>query len=135
MLDVEQPNPKTLTVNGHTVEFQQRIKTLIPLTDRVLVHLVTADFEFGDKLVGQNLMAYGPNGKLIWRVENHGATLRARREDTVTQPDGTGHRRVPQSISDVGFYIEDGIISAALPAFELTIDPRNGKIVKIESRR
>lgn len=101
MINIDRPNPKALIINGHIVEFQQRIETAIPLPDRVIVHLKTADFEFGDKLVGRNLVAYGLYGKQLWRISDHGATLGASRTDTVTEPDKSGRRRVPQSIFQV----------------------------------
>lgn len=135
LLNFEQPNPKTLIINGHTVEFEQRIMTLIPLEDRVIVHLNTSDFEFGDKLVGRNLLAYGPDGNQLGRVSNHGATLGASRRDTVTLPDKTGRRRVPQSIFDASLSEEDGVIRAGIADSVLSIDPENGKIIDMEYMR
>lgn len=135
MIKYKQPDPKSLIINGHTIEFQQRIATVIPLSDRVPVHLKSKDFAFGDKLVGRNLLAYDLNGKELWRVEDQGVTIGARREDTVTQPDESGRRRVPQSIFYIFYDEDDETITAALPIADLTIDPKDGKILDLEVRR
>lgn len=135
MINVEQPNPKTLIVNDREVEFSQRIREFISLPDRVVILLRTDGFEYGDKLVGRNLLAYDLEGEKLWRVEDHRMTLGARREDTVTRPDETGRRRVPQSISSIGLDKVNGTIVANIPHLELTIDPSNGKIIDWEQRR
>ena len=135
MIDFNQPNPTTLVINGHTIAFQQSIATVVALHDKVIVLLESDDFEFGDKLVGRNLLAYGPDGKLLWRVEDHGVTIGARREDTVTQPDETGRRRIPQTIFHIFYDEDDGMITATILSADLTVDPKNGKIVDMEVRR
>lgn len=134
-MSFKQPNDKTLIFNRHAVEFEQRIVTIIPLSDRVIVHLKTADLKYGDKLVGRNLLAYGLDGNKLWRVADHGATLRAGRGDTVTTPNETGDRRVPQSIFGIYFDEEDATIVEILLGWDLTIDPENGDIVEMEQRR
>ena len=50
---------KTLTVNGRTIEFEQRVEDLVVLDDRVIIRLYVDDFAVGDPLVGRNLLAYG----------------------------------------------------------------------------
>lgn len=135
MINFEQPNPKTLIINGRTIEFQQSVTEILPFPDRVVVLLHLDDFEFGDKLVGRNVLAYGLDGEELWRIEDHGFTLGARREDTVTKPDETGRRRVSQSFIGIDFDKEDGTILATLPAVELDIDPEDGKIINWEQRR
>lgn len=135
MINLEQPSPKTLIINGHTIEFEQRVAELFSLLDRVVVLLETDDFEFGDKLVGRNLIAYDSRGTQLWRVSDHGATLGARREDTVTEPDKTGRRRVPQSIVGAYFDEDDGVIRALIIDSELTIDPEDGKVLGFKMRR
>ena len=135
MINVEQPNDKALVINGHTVAFQQRIATFIPLSDRVVVHLKTANFKYGDKLVGRNLLACGPDGKQLWRVANHGMMIGARHEDAVTQPDETGRRHVPHAIFEVIVSKKNGMFRDVLLDFALILDPENGEIVDFEYRR
>lgn len=135
MLNIEQSNPKTIIVNGHIVEFPQRIATIIPFADKVIVHLESDDFEFGDKLVGRNLLAYGPNGKQLWRIADHGAKVGASRADKVTQPDETGRRWVPQTIFDAYVGEKTGKLKATVLDFILTIDPKDGKIIDMELHR
>lgn len=132
MINLEHPNPNTLIINGHVVEFPQRIATVIPFERKVIVHLESDDFEFGDKLVGRNLLAYGPDGKQLWRVADHGAKIGARRADTVTQPDETGRRRIPQTIFQVYVGKKTGRLQAAILDTVFTIDPENGKILDYE---
>lgn len=134
-INFEQPNPHTLIVNGNTIEFEEVIATLIPFPDRIVVLLDTDSFKFGDKNVGQNLLSYGVNGEFLWRVEEHGMTIRAGRDDTVTQPNENGNRMVPQSIFEVDFIEKTGMIDAEIIDFSLTIDPATGKIIDMEYHR
>lgn len=106
--------------------------TVIPFVDNVIVHLNSDDFEFGDKLVSRTLLAYGPDGKQLWCVADHGAQIGARHADTVTQPDETGRRRIPQTFFQVYVGEKTGRLQAAILDTVFTIDLKNGKILDYE---
>lgn len=124
-----------MIINGHTVNFQQRIVKVLSFPSCVVIHLKTADFQYGDKLVGRNLVAYDSAGKFLWRVEDHGFTTLAGPEDMATKPDENGIRTVPQSIFEVEIIEETGMIDANIIDFSLTVDPRTGKIIDREYHR
>jgi hypothetical protein len=134
MIKFEQPNPKTIIINKTPIEFPQSIARVLTLPDRVVILLEMDEFEYGDKMVGRNLLAYGPDGEEIWRVADHGATMRARRQDKVTLPDARGRRRVPQAISFASLNQSDGTIYAALANLYIIVDPKDGKILDMDVR-
>jgi hypothetical protein len=115
-MNVEQTAPNELDINGNRVQFPQRVKEYITLDDKVIIRLYVDDFEYGDLLVGRNVMAYGPDGKMIWRVPEHNL-----------KRDG-----VPEAF--FGIYLEDdGTLWAGTPGLELMLDPETGEY--LESKR
>ena len=68
----------------------KKIKTVIRLPHKAVVLSATDSFKFGDSLFGRNLLGYDKDRNLAWRVEGHGAIVRARPEDKVTKPDEDG---------------------------------------------
>jgi len=127
-MKVEQQSPSQLKIDGHLIEFPQRINKMLRLGDRVIVLLKTGDFEYGDLLVGRNVLAFGPDGKMLWRVEDHKVVAPAGDEDPVTQPDENGERWVPQSF--MGLWVEEdtGKIKAGIPEWIFTLDPETGSL-------
>lgn len=97
------------------------------MPDRIVIILESDEFEYGDKMVARNLLAYGPDGEEIWRVADHGAMIRAGRENKVTLPDASGLRRVPQTITSASFDQSDGTIYAAIADSYITIDSEMAK--------
>lgn len=71
-MNVRQIGERALVIGGQEIEFRQRILRFLPVQDRVIVLLNPDDFEFGDPMVGRNILAYGENGELIWQVADHG---------------------------------------------------------------
>lgn len=78
---------KTFTIGGKELEFNQRINVAIELDDRVIIHLKTGDFDFGDPLVGRNILCFGKNGEMLWRIRDTEMTI--------------GKNDVPQSFLDI----------------------------------
>ncbi len=116
---------KTLTINGQTVTFGQKVKQVIVLDDRVIIRLLVDDFAEGDPMVGRNILAFDAEGKMLWRVMDHGATLEA--------DDGNG--RVPQAF--LALWVDDDrkTIKAGIPAFIFDLDPETGELSNPELNR
>ena len=135
MLEVKTPFPKTLIINQNEIKKKKKIGTVLQLPDKVVVLLATHSFQFGDPMVGRNLLAYDAGGNLVWRIEDHGAVIRARPEDKVTKPDENGVRWIPQSVLEVEISEKTGLVEATLPHWILEIDPETGKILDARYNR
>ena len=127
-MKVKQPMPNALEINGNRVEFPQRVYAILPLEDRVIVHLKTGDFDYGDPLVGRNVLAYGSDGEMLWRVEDHGCVVPAGLEDPVTPVDENGERWIPQSFMAIWVDEDTGKIKTGIPEWIFTLDPETGAL-------
>ena len=108
---------KTLTVNGRTIEFEQRVEDLVVLDDRVIIRLYVDDFAVGDPLVGRNLLAYDAKGELLWRIPATGVMR-----------DSVHGGQTPEAFFDL-WMGDDGKVKSATPdGFEFDVDPEMGKI-------
>ena len=135
MISVRKIDSCGICVNDRQHSFDQRIDEIIELGDKVIILLNTDYFDYGDPMVGRNVLCYGADGELLWRVADHGCVIHARHDDPVTQPDEEGERYVPQSI--LGMDIEEGTgkIKIGLPDWHYTVDPETGELSDMEYNR
>ena len=135
MIDVTTPDKNTIEIGGTVHAFKQEIADVIPLEDRVLIRLATWSHDYGDPMVGRNVLCYGADGDLLWRVADHGCTIGAGDEDPVTQPDEEGERRVPQSV--MGMFVDEdtGKIKVGLPMWMYTLNPETSELSEMEYKR
>ena len=71
----EKSEPRLISVNGQTLEFDQRIKEIIELPDRLIIRLVLDDFPRDRSFDGRNIVCIGEDGKTLWRIENSGVEI------------------------------------------------------------
>jgi len=72
MTKISKPMTYTLVVGGKELVFDQRVRMVIELDDRIIIHLNTGDFDHGDPLVGRNIVCYDKNGEFLWRIKDTG---------------------------------------------------------------
>ena len=106
-----------ITINGHKVTFPQEIEEVVVLEDRVILRLLTDDFEEGDPLEGQNILALDAEGKLLWRIEGPIYTNLNEQDEKVPG----GYSGLAKS--------DDGQIFAFIPiGYVLDLDSNTGKV-------
>jgi len=71
----EKTGTKSISVNGHEVNFNQRIEEIIEMSDRVIVNLLLSDFPRDRSFDGRNIVCVSKNGKILWRIENSGVEI------------------------------------------------------------
>ena len=135
MIDVTTPDERTIVINGTRIDLGKRAYRMITLPDRLIVLLHTSDHDYGEPMVGRNVLCYGADGELLWRVADHGCVIHARHDDPVTQPDEEGERRVPQSV--MGMFVDEdtGKIKIGLPRWHYTLNPETGELSDMEYNR
>jgi len=112
MTKLSEPMTRTITIGEKELKFDQRVAVMIELEDRFIIRLKTADFDYGDPMVGRNILCYDLSGELLWRVEDSEMTI--------------GEKNTPQSF--LGLYLEDdGKIEADNPDAVFCISPENGE--------
>jgi len=114
MINVQQPKPNILLVNGRTLTFDQAVHTVINLEDRLIIHLKTDDFQRGDPLVGRNVLCFDKSGDMLWRIEDTEMTI------------GEGEDEVPQSFLSLEFLDEKIVVSN--PDAIFLVNPENGML-------
>ncbi len=108
---------KSLTINGRTLTFDQRVDEVVVLSDRVIVELLVDDFDEDDPLKGRNIIALDENGKMLWRIQDRGITR--------TTKDG---REIPESYTGLGLE-DDGVVRVSTPfGFDYDLDSETGGI-------
>ncbi len=116
-MQVSYPNPNTISVNGRSLEFPQSIEDTVELADRVLVLLNVSDFDDDDPLVGQNVVAIGAEGQVLWRIEPTGGKRRNRHGDMV-----------PVAYFNLWKDTETGQVHVAIPDVILELNPEDGTV-------
>ena len=113
-MNVRQISDKALNIDGNAIEFRQRIVRFLPLKDRVIVLLNSDDYEFGDPMVGRNILAYDESGKMIWRVADSG--LRNEEET-----------KIPEAFFNIGMP-DNSTINAVAASCIFKLDPKTGAL-------
>ena len=113
-MNVRQIGERVLVIGGQEIEFRQKILRFLPLEDRVIVLLNPDDFEFGDPMVGRNILAYDGSGELIWRVADHGLKRPSR-------------RKAPEAFFNIGMP-DDSTINAVAASCIFKLDPETGAL-------
>ena len=103
---------KTLTVNGRTIEFEQRVDELVVLDDRVIIHLHVSDFSVGDPLVGRNILAFDASGEMLWRIPATGVI----------------RGKSPEAFFDLWMGDDGKVRTGTANGFDWDVDPDTGKI-------
>jgi len=125
-MPVTKTNDRTLDFNGRQVEFEKRIQeTLISPTKLIILFRVN-DYELGDEMVGQNIVAYDEAGNFLWRVEATG--LRRPNEDDEIDEFGPDAR---ETYFDI-LINEKGELWGGTPSVEVLIDMKTGEVLDAE---
>ena len=107
---------KTLTIEGRNFAFDQRIERIVVLDDRVILELYVNDFEFGDPLVGRNVIAVDKDGNLLWRITETGVMMR--------DPDGS---EAPAAYFNLRLSSDGKNIKIGTPDMTYDLDPETGR--------
>lgn len=119
----DQTGPKTVAINGNTVEFDYPIQEILASNDIVLILLNTFSAPFEDKEAGRNLLAFNSGAELLWLVEDAGFTALDENDREVTQ----GY---------TGIHLKGRDLTAFQPIGCLcTIDLDSGKILASEQTK
>jgi len=111
MTKAYEPLTKKIIIGGKELVFDQRVAVLIELDDRTIIRLKTDDFDYGDPLVGRNILCFDNEGKMLWRVEDHEMVI--------------GKKDTPQSFLSL-MIGENGEIETDIPDAYFNINPENG---------
>jgi len=122
-MSVKQIDDRTLNFNGNQIVFDKRIKEFIQVKSQDFVHFRVDDYELGDELVGQNIVAYDEAGNFLWRVEVSGLR-RPNRDEEIAEygPDA------PAAFFDI-YLEEDGSLWGGTPTLEYKIDMETGELL------
>ena len=99
-MNIELREDGALEIDGRIVRFPQRI------------------FRIADPMVGRNILALDRQGKLLWRVEDHGFEYQ----------DPDADRLLPQPFIGLGVNSETGKLEGVLPYVYVTIDEKTGGV-------
>lgn len=107
---------RAVVINGTRIEFDQRISELIEVEDKIIIQLYVDDFEFGDPLVGRNVVAYDADGQFLWRIKATGITR------------GEGADEAPEAWFGL-YFDEKGVLRTGTPSgCEYRIDLETGDV-------
>ncbi len=117
-MNIELREDGALEIDGRIVRFPQRIFRFVEYRDIIVVGLKVADFDIADPMVGRNILALDRQGKLLWRVEDHGFEYQ----------DPDADRLLPQPFIGLGVNSETGKMEGVLPYVYVTIDEKTGGV-------
>jgi len=66
---------RSISINGHKVDFGQDVYEYIELSDRVIVNLLIDDFPRDRSFDGRNIVCIGKDGNTLWKIENSGVEV------------------------------------------------------------
>ena len=112
---------RELRFNDHKLNFEQRIVEAVEFDNKLVVLLNSDDFEDGDEMVGQNIVAVDEKGEIDWRIEYHGFKVRNR-----------AGKKVPQAFFGLWIDEDDGSLRAGIPVADFVVDPETGMFLKVE---
>jgi hypothetical protein len=121
-MDVTLIDPYRLKISGKEIEFPQRVKKFVSVGSRAIVLLKVSDFEEGDPMVGRNIVAIDEDGKMAWRIEDHGIKVK----------DWQGIE-APEAF--FGLWLENNgkTLKAGVPHAIFEVDPETGRLLSIET--
>ena len=121
-MEIGRTGTNGLTISEKLVEFPQRIKKFVIRENLVIVLHKVSDFEEGDPMVGRNIVAVGEDGKIVWRIEDHG--FRIKDWQDVEAPEAF-----------FGLWLEDDgkTLKAGIPHAIFEVDPETGHLLSIET--
>lgn len=116
-MNVTQPNPKSIEINGRRLEFEQTVDEIITLDDRVIFTLLVDDYEDEDPLAARNVLAFDENGEELWRIASSGYFIERK-------PD------IPDSYYELTS--ENGQLKAHSFHYSYDLDPDTGAVSNAE---
>jgi len=75
-MKLRKTGPKSISVNGNKVEFDQRVDEVVELEDCVIVNLLIDDFPEDRSFDGRNVVCVGEDGKTRWKIEDSGVNVK-----------------------------------------------------------
>ncbi len=116
-MKVTNPTEKSVSVDGEVMQFEQPIIDQVELSDRVIVLLDPDEFADGDELVGENVIAIGGDGEVIWRIQPCGGWV-----------EGANGKMVPVAYFNLWQDTETGQMHVAVPDVILDLNPDDGTV-------
>ena len=115
-MNIELREDGSLNIEGKIVRLPQRIARFVEYQDIIVVCL--GNENIADPMVGRNILALDRQGKLLWRVEDHGFEYQ----------DPDADRLLPQPFIGLGVNSETGKLEGVLPYVYVTIDEKTGGV-------
>ncbi len=116
-----EPGKKKVFVGEKELTFDQRVQAVVELEGRSILILDPDDFDDADPSDGRNILCYGHNGELLWRIEDS------------EMKSGLVGEEVPESFDNL-ILDEDGRVWTYNSYAYYTINPEDGSFLDSEWR-